>query len=116
MSSDAGYVAPKVFVSHSRGKTKNACSPGTEERARDLPDDAHDRPMTAPTLRCIEFGGVREETSGSGRLPGRILPFSLLRWAAVGCALRCCADPDPERPSSVGEVSHPREEYPLSAR
>jgi hypothetical protein len=25
VSSDAGYVAPKASVSHSRGKTKNAC-------------------------------------------------------------------------------------------
>jgi hypothetical protein len=46
-------------------------------------------------------------------LLGWILPFSLLRRAAVGSALRCSADPGPWRVSSAGEAQCRAQRRPI---
>ena len=71
-----------------RPRHGNASAPrdrhGTEERARGLPADAHDRPVTAPTPRCIPFSEAFEKGLLESPVCSGGSQLSLLRRAAVG--------------------------------
>jgi hypothetical protein len=77
---------------------------GTEGQARGLSADAQGRPMTAPTPRCVDSEALEKGLPVMVGLCSGGSDHSLLLRAAVGCALRCSADPDPKRASLAGEA------------